>query len=415
MRATIAVCGMALTLAAALLVPPSQAGDAFTGSCKTKPNLPCSISAGQTFDGHTIAAADDSEENVEAVLGAIQDTNKVDVEPLVQDIREDTGDWNLTPNVLGHSASREMSWNYEGDPSDLAYVTMVSEGDDATGFAIAAVFADSQGTVDFREILPFPNDSGFGVTVSFWTSTFAPPCKAIELEERGGGQLVDNCKLTPIKKGKVGCVDIETLDVTKCKFKDGRSGEVLHAKKGNKKYARVTGTLSKTGNKNGNFAMAMKLSGDGEPTCADPAGGGNTRGHRRDSTGTASSTPLAKGCTVEIMNSSTNRSGQPLRNFATRIVCTSSNPHPDGLTPISNPSPGVYCYTGAGAALNDKGGQERNAQGRYYPDTAACHMIVLSPSYTIWGAKRPRNAGSTIVTDSPILWRPVAPLPIANN
>ena len=75
---------------------------------------------------------------------------------------------------------------------------------------------------------------------------------------------------------------------------------------------------------------------------------------------------------------------------------------------------GVYCYTGRGAALNDVGGRERGPSGSYLVQSYHCHMAVLSPTVSLWVAKRPANNGSTVNVNSPLIWRPVVPIPIAN-
>lgn len=109
--------------------------------------------------------------------------------------------------------------------------------------------------------------------------------------------------------------------------------------------------------------------------------------------------------------------GLPLLNYATREVCTSSFPHPDGAMPIRKPSPAVYCYKGTGAALNDPSGTERTSNGVYLTGSARCH-VVWSGGYEIFAAKRPAvrtyPAPGAIDPNTPIVWRPVTTLTIVN-
>jgi hypothetical protein len=74
----------------------------------------------------------------------------------------------------------------------------------------------------------------------------------------------------------------------------------------------------------------------------------------------------------------------PLVNWATFEVCGSNRPadaqHPGGVTGA--------CRTGAGAALNDINGTERDRAGNYLDGPAYCHSIVVG-GLEVPAAKRP--------------------------
>ena len=115
----------------------------------------------------------------------------------------------------------------------------------------------------------------------------------------------------------------------------------------------------------------------------------------------------------------------PLWNFSDREICSSDQIHPDNPVFVrSFSSTGIgpddtFCYTGAGAALNDINGTERDPVGIYYDDGRACHAIVTA-GYEVPGAKRPATrsfpAPGSIMTNTAIVWRPVSPtFTIANG
>ena len=91
---------------------------------------------------------------------------------------------------------------------------------------------------------------------------------------------------------------------------------------------------------------------------------------------TLAGTELPGACVSESLNSSTNASGQLLKNYATIPVCTTSNPLPDGAQlHSSDPAAGIYCFI----------------------------------DYEVPAAKRPATTGTyprQINTKTPILWRP---------
>ena len=127
---------------------------------------------------------------------------------------------------------------------------------------------------------------------------------------------------------------------------------------------------------------------------------------------------LARGCVTEVLGSASNVTGLELDSYATREVCTSSFPHPDAETFVRRAADGSYCYTGEGAGLNDRDGTERDQYGRYFTKDEYCH-VLWSSGAEVPAAKRPATstypAPGRVRTDTPILWRPVSTVTIANG
>jgi hypothetical protein len=204
---------------------------------------------------------------------------------------------------------------------------------------------------------------------------------------------------------KVDCVAIlsDKHYATTCEFNKS-SGEFIRASDGSL-YAKTGQAITQYGGKpGGEFAIGSKITTrrtiSGDRYYVPCVGGfGN------DAAGTAYGTELGAACMVETLNTATNASGKWVKNFATREVCTSSNPHPDGAEPSS---PGCYLRTGAG--LNDINGTERDSAGVYYADMGSCHT-VWSSGVEVPGAKRPATVSfpspGAVNTKSPVLWRPV--------
>lgn len=100
-------------------------------------------------------------------------------------------------------------------------------------------------------------------------------------------------------------------------------------------------------------------------------------------------------------------------NYATRTVCSTPNAVTlsdlQSAIPMPSPEPGVWCYRGEGAGLNDATGTERNSSNRYMTGSRRCHVIVAN-GYETYAAKRPATKGYPARVDihSPIVWRPVA-------
>ena len=80
----------------------------------------------------------------------------------------------------------------------------------------------------------------------------------------------------------------------------------------------------------------------------------------------------------------------PLRNYATREVCSTTHNSPDQVNAVytGSPAPGVHCYRGEGAGLNDWNGSERDRDNRYLTGYGYCH-VIWSGGYEVFAAKRP--------------------------
>lgn len=143
----------------------------------------------------------------------------------------------------------------------------------------------------------------------------------------------------------------------------------------------------------------------------------------RDTAGRVSSgSELAVTCVVEeskmAWNALSAYGWTPLVNFATTKVGTTSSPHPDAATWEGDVGV-VHYYSGAGAALNDLNGAERDPSANYIGGEAYCHMIV-SNGLEVPGAKRPDTktlpAPGIVNVKSLITWKPVNPnVTIAND
>ena len=143
----------------------------------------------------------------------------------------------------------------------------------------------------------------------------------------------------------------------------------------------------------------------------------------KDTAGRVSSgSELAVTCVVEeskmAWNALSAYGWTPLVNFATTKVGTSSSPHPDAAV-FEGQVGTVYYYGGAGAALNDLNGAERDGSSNYIGGEAYCHMIV-NGGLEVPGAKRPDTktlpAPGVVNTKTAITWKPVNPnVTIAND
>jgi len=155
-------------------------------------------------------------------------------------------------------------------------------------------------------------------------------------------------RLALIEKGKVPCLHGDNGKAGQCAFRTGSpaSGHWLEDKQGSR-FAQVGQVLTKDDKRDGLYVVAARVR-DGAVPCV----GASTGARTRDVAGTLQSTELFGACVVETPNSSTNVSGQPLKNYATIPICTTSNPHPDGAQlHSSDPAAGIYCYIGEGAPI----------------------------------------------------------------
>lgn len=243
-------------------------------------------------------------------------------------------------------------------------------------------------------------------------------CRMVVVDRaHGGKRMLPGCRLAQIKRGKVPCMQIETAKVATCRFKR-RTGPFLESKAG-PDYALVGDSLSRDGDKVGTWEVAAKRSAARTVPCRAPA--------RKPAVSSADTlgwvpegTDLATACVVEEMGTEWNALSvygwYPIANVATREVCSSNdpnrNPHPDGAQLVRSPAPGVFCYTGYGAALNDINGMERGEDNNYLAGDGHCHYIV-NGGYEVPAAKRPATkslpAPGIVNTKTPITWKPVNP------
>ena len=207
--------------------------------------------------------------------------------------------------------------------------------------------------------------------------------------------IVGNARLGRIENGTVACLHAEDASKRDCVFTPG-SGTWVETADGD--FALAGQSISLDGSSGGEYVVASRVSVETTVPCVDPTS--------MDSVGTSAGTELAYACTMETLGASWNFNSGPLVNHATLEVCTSSNPHPDGAT-FTRMLGDSFCYIGAGAALNDIHGTERDEFGTYLG--TRCHVIHTA-DYEMVGAKRPATTGTwpmTVKINTPILWRPV--------
>lgn len=238
-------------------------------------------------------------------------------------------------------------------------------------------------------------------------------CNPVAVRTTHGKRMEAYCRLSRIDDGTVACLQTNTAKLAKCRFTPS-SGRWLESKRG-ALYAMVGQAISRDGKPGGSYTIAAKLGKDGRPPCVKDSGG--LRASAADSAGTAASTELAAGCVTEVMGSASNVTGRPLQNHATREVCTSSYPHPDYAPLLRRGADGSYCYLGRGAGLNDRYGTERDSMNVYFRESEYCH-VIWSGGAEVPAAKRPATttypAPGRVQTNTPIVWRPVSSVPIAN-
>ena len=222
-----------------------------------------------------------------------------------------------------------------------------------------------------------------------------------------GGGLAPVSRLALIEDDRVWCLDLETYEPVRCRF-TAESGSWVRTPTG--RYALAGQAIDQDGQPGGRFVVAASVGTDGTVPGVDVSTLRDA-GNLDNAVGFSSQVPLGFGQGVlETLNAATNVTGLPLRNYATRTVCAASDPHPDGAPMVGSPSPGVFCYRGAGAALNDINGWERDEFGNYLPDERCVHRLRVA-AFEIPAAKRPATGGypPTVHQRSQILWRPVDP------
>jgi hypothetical protein len=241
------------------------------------------------------------------------------------------------------------------------------------------------------------------------------PCQPVPVAQTHGKGFEALCRLAYVDHGTVPCLSINTAKPRTCRFTP-RSGAWLESTTG-AAYAMAGQAISQRGVPGGNYVIASRRSRKDPPPCMqDPHA---PKASAADSAGTATGTELAGTCTVEVFGSTKNATGLALANYASRTVCSGTHDSFDQLTAqfMGSPQPGVWCYKGQGAGLNDQSGTERNANNTYLTGSTRCH-IAWSGGYEVYAAKRPATiaypAPGRVDTKSPIVWRPVSTVPVAN-
>jgi hypothetical protein len=239
-----------------------------------------------------------------------------------------------------------------------------------------------------------------------------------------------NRRLALIENRTVPCVEVESLEVTRCAFETGvrraaasrlagaASGPWLEAADG-RQYAVVGQPVTRDGSREGGtFIVGTVADGEGRTTCVGASG--------HDAVSEAGSTDLEDSCVLETAGAETNVTRdeqgqpQPLLNWADRYVGTTSFPHPDGALLVAfDADRGIAFYTETGAALNDTGGVERGRDGLEIPGRGRCHYIEQM-GVQVPAAKRPSTRNTpypgSVNVNSRIRWLPVNPLvTIAND
>jgi hypothetical protein len=221
-----------------------------------------------------------------------------------------------------------------------------------------------------------------------------------------------NNRLAQIVNGKVYCLHADTLEPAECAFSTAGSACWLESERG--LFAAVGQAISRDGEPGGEYIVAAKVSDDRTVPCVDPRdldqlgaflGGGPP----------ASCELSGYWSVLEPELSASNRTGRPLQHHCHLQVCTSSYPHPDGADLVGSAEGPVFCYSGRGAALNDRNGHEADERMLY---------IKGLPVHVVWGtvggvtleviaAKRPGARHfplpAIVRTDTPIVWRAFVP------
>ncbi len=233
------------------------------------------------------------------------------------------------------------------------------------------------------------------------------PCRPVPVAKTHGKGFEANCRLAYIDHGTVPCVTIDAAKPRTCRFTSS-SGAWLQSTTG-ARYAMAGQRISPRGKPGGRFVIASRSSLKDPPPCMqDP---NHKVARTSDAAGTSTSYTLPGSCIIEVALSANNASGKQMDNYATKTVCSSTHDSYDQRSAMfmGSPEPGVWCYSGEGAGLNDINGTERDYWNNYLPGMDRCH-VGMSNGWEVYAAKRPATTGWPVRVDthSPIVWRPVA-------
>jgi hypothetical protein len=239
-----------------------------------------------------------------------------------------------------------------------------------------------------------------------------------------GEPFAGNRRLALIENGTVPCVEVDTMEVTRCAFWTAddpgttrlarqASGPWMEDTEG-RRWAVVGQPVTRDGSlSGGSFIVGTTPAADDSLPCIAASG--------NDSAGIPApgGTDLAASCMVEVLGAESNFGGMLLQNVATLLVGTTSIPHPDNAEMVFFDAPtGIAWYTGMGAAVNDVVGQ-RDTTGTYFGLDWSCHLVDLGGTQVPAG-KRPSTKSypppGRVDYRSRIRWLPVNPyVDIANG
>ncbi|MGH3769536.1 MAG: hypothetical protein ACRDS0_06235 [Pseudonocardiaceae bacterium] len=388
----------ALVGSVAAIPTASPTASPSTRSCVDSGILPCGAAIGDAFGGMTIDAAAMSETGQLATTAAVVahvlgfPADQIKLAPATGMLTGSSGEFSFAPDDL--TGADHFAWSYHGTEQNLGYLSVTTD----RGMMVVGIGGQRTGTVDVAALLPGSTVTG----ARFWNTQalFVQPIAATTLHGPG---FLGNSMIGRITNGTVPCVQVDTAAPATCAFHPDTSSW-MESPQGD--WALAGQPTSPTGEP-GDWVTAAQVNPEGTYPALMATG--------HDTTGAPSAVPAAGGAQPEQRLTATNASGWPMENYATLEVCTSTYPHPDGATLTRSPSPGVYCYIGKGAALNDPRGIERDAAGVYLPETHNAHVILVGSTIVI-AAKRPATSSTpAVITNSPLLWRPVVNMPIAND
>lgn len=408
---------LAALITAGLLASGAAAGGADpSDSCyvgKSKPKLPCAAAAGDSYGGYFLPDGQDSEASLEAALGYVEG-EETDVTSIAHAITDDTDEF-----TLSHAdGSNHLTWRYSGK-APLAFLTLETDQD---FFSIYDISKQTDGEI--RLPAELEGDLQGLEHVSFWQRTFSEcePVRAIDThgstQGSHGYRMRPNCQLSEIVKGTVPCVHATKQKVKTCRFRTQGKGSgqwlegVQQGEKAN--YALAGQPITRKGKRRGAWVVASRATHDHEVPCRKPA---PDQADKDTASAESAGTNLPASGVEEIPASTTNVTGQPLQNWATREICLSSATHPDGATLSSHvPNSNVWCFSGRGAGLNDQYGTERQTleaptYGTYYVDTNHTHRLLYNNA-VVPAAKRPPlkpNGQPFSTPPATIKWAPYVP------
>ena len=238
-----------------------------------------------------------------------------------------------------------------------------------------------------------------------------------------GEPFAGNRRLALIEDGTVPCVEVDTMETTRCAFWTGddpatsrtrrASGSWMEDTEG-RRWAAVGQPVTRDGMlSHGAFIVGATPDTEGTMPCVA------TSGNDAAASPPPGGSDLAATCMVQELGAEYNFGGLTLQNVATLPVGTTSIPHPDGAPLIGfDPATGIAWYTGIGAAVNDTNG-ERDADGVYFGFEWSCHLVGDGGTF-VPAAKRPSTrsypAPGQVNYQSRIRWLPVNPyVTIANG